>query len=169
MEWLLLIKIVFLLFMFVCSVLAAIVPFKLGTFKHSQSILGIANSFAGGIFMSIAFIHLLPEVSEKYHDWVHGGGERGVRHDDEGALFPLPFVLLFSGYALILFIDKVLFDSHGYFHEHGEGHSHSEHQGHNHHTAPEKRPLNEIKEQHSSSSDDEMEVDPAFANVALKA
>jgi hypothetical protein len=75
--------------------------------------------------MSIAFIHLLPEISNDYHDWVHGHEEE-LRHGDEEAIFPLPFVLLFAGYSLILFIDKVAFDSHGYFHDdHGHGHAHA--------------------------------------------
>ena len=66
--------------------------------------------------MSIAFIHLLPEVSENYKDWVHPPTNK-LWHEDEEVI-PLPFILLFAGYSLILFIDKVLFDSHGYFHEH---------------------------------------------------
>lgn len=89
--------------------------------------------------MSIAFIHLLPEVSESYHDWVHDHEHEGQPgHGDEEDIIPLPFMLLFTGYALILFIDKVLFDSHGYFHDHSHGdHKHEEgheHGDHSHHS-----------------------------------
>jgi len=101
-------------------------------------VLGICNCFAGGIFISIAFIHLLPEVASNYHEWVHGHEEPTFRHgDDEDEVFPLPYVLLFAGYALILFIDKVLFDSHGYFHDHG-AHQHDHHDHSHEHKHEEK-------------------------------
>ena len=34
--------------------------------------------------------------------------------------FPMPYLLAFMGYALILLIDKVLFDPHKYLHGHVE-------------------------------------------------
>lgn len=41
--------------------------------------------------------------------------------------FPLPFMLAFIGYTIILLLDKVLFDAHAAFdlHGHGGGHGHS--------------------------------------------
>ena len=66
------VKVGFIVWMLVIAGISAYVPFKIGTFKNSRAILGVANSFAGGVFMSIAFIHLLPEVSESYKDWVLG-------------------------------------------------------------------------------------------------
>ena len=42
-------------------------------------------------------------------------------HDREKEAFPLPFLLVFIGYALILTIDKVAFDSHS-LHHHDHGH-----------------------------------------------
>ena len=40
-------------------------------------------------------------------------------HDEFAMGFPLPFFLVFLGYALILFIDKVAFDTHS-MHSHGD-------------------------------------------------
>jgi len=44
-------------------------------------------------------------------------------HDDFKMGFPLPFFIVFCGYALILTIDKVVFDSNP-FHDHSHGHGH---------------------------------------------
>jgi len=38
---------------------------------------------------------------------------------EEREPFPLPFVLVFTGYSFILLIDRVMFDSHALF-EHGD-------------------------------------------------
>ena len=78
--------------------------------------------------MSISIIHILPEVAEDFTEWIEerhtdesmatliGNTARAVLyqlgHDDEDAPFPLPYVLLFSGYTLILLIDKVIFNTH---------------------------------------------------------
>jgi len=144
------VKIGFIAVSLILAILSAYIPFKIGTFKNSRAILGVANCFAGGIFMSIAFIHLLPEVSENYKDWVNEG------KPEEEEVIPLPFILLFSGYTLILFIDKVMFDSHGYFHEHehGEGHDHGEGHKHGH--------------SHVSEGSDEPAVSKSFVEVAKK-
>ena len=78
------------------------------TCRTSPKILGIANSFAAGVFLAIALVHVLPEEIEGWADWC--GTEE---------VFPLPEVLCFVGYTLILVLDKVAFDSHAYFDAHG--------------------------------------------------
>jgi zinc transporter 1/2/3 len=69
---------------------------------------GVANSFAGGIFLAIALIHLLPEGTEAMNEGC--GGDCG---------YPFSFLIGLMGYILILMIEKVVFDAHG-----GPGHSH---------------------------------------------
>lgn len=104
--------------------------------KESKRFLSVANTFSAGIFIAIAFVHVIPEVSRTYyltlikqHDLYEAAtGE----HDDhrrleetaaekiqeeiteimEGA-FPLPFVLVLLGYMFILWIDKVLIEHSG--------------------------------------------------------
>lgn len=79
--------------------------------------LGIANAFAGGIFIAIAFTHIFPEVAA---DWIeynddhhhHDDEEGPLGHGDDESPWPLPFILIFLGYTFILIIDKVLFDTH---------------------------------------------------------
>ena len=55
-------------------------------------------------FMAIALIHVLPEEIEAWNEIA--GSEK---------VFPLPELLAFMGYTLILVLDKVLFDTHALF------------------------------------------------------
>ena len=92
--------------------------------RDSPKILGIANAFAAGVFMGIAFLHILPEEIEIWNEiWIANG-------KDDHHVLPLPTILLIAGYTLILIIDKVLFDTHSMFQHddnHGaEDHRHSE-------------------------------------------
>jgi len=74
--------------------------------------LSIANAFSGGVFLSLAFGHLIPEC-------VHGF---------EGMNEALPYMIVLSGYLLIFFVEKVAFDAHGLMHNIGpadqDHHSH---------------------------------------------
>ena len=71
--------------------------------RESPKILGVANSFASGVFIAIALVHILPEEAELWEEI------------NPGSVFPLPYFLMFVGYTLILIIDKVLFDTHALF------------------------------------------------------
>jgi len=106
--------------------------------RGSAVALGLMNSFAGGVFLAMAFVHILPEAAETYnasmakssaeHDdhrrrlAESGTEEKEEEHHDEA--FPLPYVLFFLGYAVILLVDRV-FSAHF-------GDSHGHHHGHNH-------------------------------------
>lgn len=86
--------------------------------RESPKILGIANSFAGGVFLAIAFMHITPEMIEDWNSMpLNQGNEK---------IFPLPELLIFTGYTIILIIDKVLFDTHALFahDDHEGGHAH---------------------------------------------
>ena len=64
----------------------------------------------GGIFISISFIHILPEVSRDFFE----------KWSEKLYNFPLPFFTMFWGYAFILIVDKLIFTSHDH-----HGHSHT--------------------------------------------
>lgn len=64
--------------------------------------------------MAIALIHILPEEIEGW----------GEYNDDAEGLFPLPEVLMFAGYTIILILDKVLFDTHSLFDHDDDEHGH---------------------------------------------
>jgi zinc transporter 1/2/3 len=83
-------------------------------FTTSFKLIGIANSFSGGIFLCVALLHLLPESAEIFEEYF----EHTSVEDDEGNAitvhkhFPISFLLAFTGYTIILIIEKVIFDSH---------------------------------------------------------
>ena len=97
------VKIGFIVVVFLEAFLSGIFPTYSKGCRESPKILGIANSFASGVFIAIALVHILPEEGEIW-------GE--VNPDSP---FPLPYFLVFLGYTLILIIDKVLFDTHALF------------------------------------------------------
>ena len=54
-------KLVFIIMVFAEALFGGLVPVKLKTFSKSPKILGVANSFSGGIFLAIALLHIMPE------------------------------------------------------------------------------------------------------------
>lgn len=127
---LVIIKLVFIVFIAVVAFVAGILPNKIQWCKKSTDFLGIANAFSGGVFLAIAFLHIMPEATAAFAEFMeeheHDHWHRLRHGDDEDEFFPLPFALAFAGYAFILLIDKVIFDTHslmdgGHGHHHGHG------------------------------------------------
>lgn len=119
-------KIVFIILSFLEAMIAGLIPTWSSSCRESPKILGIANSFAGGVFMAIAFMHITPEMIEAWNDLDINSTEQpdGTRVPNE-KIFPLPELLIFCGYTFILIIDKVLFDTHALFdHDHEDGEHH---------------------------------------------
>jgi zinc transporter ZupT len=87
--------------------------------------IGIANAFSGGIFLSISLLHLLSESSEIFSEHMHTP-ENEMEESEEGhhEHFPFSYFLAFCGYTLILWIEKVIFEQHSHK-EHGNDHKHS--------------------------------------------
>ena len=122
-------KVGFIVVIFMIALGGGLIPLKCKSFQESPTIIGVANAFSGGVFLAIALVHVLPDVTGSYQEYMeehyppspenHGGGE-------EPSYFPLPYVLMFVGYGLILMIDKVMFDSHGILkHDHKSSHAHA--------------------------------------------
>jgi zinc transporter ZupT len=124
---LILLQVAFIVFIALLAFGAGILPGVVPWCKKSTEFLGIANAFSGGVFLAIAFMHIMPEVASGYAEYMeHDEHEESwLRHgDDEDDYFPLPFALAFGGYAFILLIDKVIFDTHSLVGEHHGGHTH---------------------------------------------
>ena len=102
MELVTILKIVFIVLAFLEAFIAGLCPIYIKSCKESPKFLSIASAFTGGVFLAIALLHILPESVEDYL-----GLKEGV--DDP---FPLPNFLFFVGYTLILFVDRIMFDSH---------------------------------------------------------
>ena len=43
-------------------------PFWFTRCRTNPTVLGVANAFAGGIFVAIAFLHIMPEAKEQYEN-----------------------------------------------------------------------------------------------------
>ena len=129
-------------FIFVCfaiSMGAGLLPMKIKGFNSNPRYMGIANSFSGGVFLAIAFCHIMPEAVDIYYhekllkllkkqqnkdnpdefDLDGSGMNKFVTEeevedliDEYQSSFPLPYLLVVLGYAFILFIDRVVVDSH---------------------------------------------------------
>jgi len=133
-------KWIFIFVIFFITIGAGLAPMKIKNISQNAKWLGIANCFSGGVFLAIAFVHILPETANMYYsaklkeilsnyqDEGHGGGlgpttayrkfmtsdEADMIIEEYSAQFPLPFVLVVAGYAFILLIDKVVIDSHSH-------------------------------------------------------
>ena len=54
-------KLGFVIIAFLEAFLAGLIPVKFKSFSESPKILGIANTFSGGLFLAIAIVHIMPE------------------------------------------------------------------------------------------------------------
>jgi zinc transporter 1/2/3 len=99
-------KVIFQIFLTVINVACWLIPLRAKKMTENKLALGIANAFSGGVFLSLAFGHLIPEC-------IHGF---------EGMNEALPFMIVLGGYLLIFFVEKVAFDAHGIMHECGADH-----------------------------------------------
>jgi hypothetical protein len=91
---------------------------------NKTKLIGHSNALSGGIFLGIAFFHLLPEAAESFKSYFI------MINRPELAEYPLHFLFAFIAYSLILFIEKIAFDSHSLIdhdhHQDKESHIHSE-------------------------------------------
>ena len=73
-------------------------PLSSPTASQNDFLLGVSNSFSGGVFFMLAFGHLLPEALE---------GFSAIGRSHEAAL-----LCVLAGYFAMFIFDKVLFDPH---------------------------------------------------------
>jgi zinc transporter ZupT len=77
-------------------------PLRQKNFHQNANLLGLANAFAGGIFMMLAFGHMLPESVEIL--------------ESIGADKNLAFQFTLVGYMFVFFVEKIAFDAHAIMH-----------------------------------------------------
>ena len=94
-------KLIFQFFLTTLNILCWLIPLRSKSFSENKVVLSFANAFSGGVFLSLAFGHLIPEC-------VHGF---------KGYNEALPYMVVLGGYLLIFFVEKVAFDAHGILHE----------------------------------------------------
>ena len=103
-------KIIMLVCMFLC-VGFGVLPKVWGTCRNNDLLLSLLNCFSAGIFLAMSLIHILPESAEIYMLWTAA--------EEIEKPFPLPYVMFFIGYLLILFVDRVAAKAFGTGHSHG--------------------------------------------------
>jgi zinc transporter 1/2/3 len=118
-------KIIFQAILTTINVVCWLVPLKSKKISENKFGLSMANAFSGGVFLSLAFGHLIPEC---VHGFQNSGVGGGIEMNDA-----LPYMIVLGGYLLIFFVEKVAFDAHEIMHEMeggGGGHHLHHHDGH---------------------------------------
>ena len=108
-------SLVFLLGMAVCF---GFMPYFISSCRKSNKFLSLSNAFSAGIFLGMGLFHILPESSKML---------------EEATELPLAYICCFLSYALILFVEKVAFNSHSIVHAthfHEEEHPHCDNVNH---------------------------------------
>lgn len=146
-------KIILQLMLTTFNILCWAIPLHNNKISGNQSIMGLANAFSGGIFLMLSFGHMIPHSLEIFESI-------GVTRDRT-------FQFTVVGYLLVLFLEKILFNSHSLLHSvmdhnhshgHGHGHGHSKeiatnHNSHNHnHEQTNLDDCNICEEEHTSKS-----------------
>jgi len=112
-------KIIFQAMLTTINVVCWLVPLRSKKISENKLGLSLANAFSGGVFLSLAFGHLIPECVHGFH--ATGGSELNEA---------LPYMIVLGGYLLIFFVEKVAFDAHEIMHDMQEGgHSHKHNDG----------------------------------------
>jgi solute carrier family 39 (zinc transporter), member 1/2/3 len=89
-------KIVFQVFLTLLNIVCWMIP--LYSTSISTAMLSYMNAFSGGVFLTLAFCHLIPECA---HDFAAGNG------GDHPSIIPYAGVLF--GYLLIFYVEKIAF------------------------------------------------------------
>ena len=99
-------KVIMQAFLTAINVICWLGPLQSKKIADNQLALSLANAFSGGVFLSLAFFHLIPEC-------VHGFDSTWPE--------TAPFAMVLAGYLIIFFVEKVAFDAHDILHEMQQG------------------------------------------------
>lgn len=117
------IKLIAMIVMFALIMITGNIPLRSQSFKSNPKVLALSSAFAGGLFLAVGILHLLPEANEHFEDYYKANeatdGEDASDDDEEH--FPWSFFITVCSFALILFIEKIATD---HTHSHDD-HSHS--------------------------------------------
>lgn len=84
---------------FAASVFSILIPLVSKRFKNNNHWNSLANAFAGGVFLAIGMLHLLPEAAEAFSDAT-------------GSSYPYGSLLALVSFTFVMYIEKVAFDAH---------------------------------------------------------
>lgn len=111
-AWIL--KVLAMIIMFTMIMVTGNIPLRSQSFKSNPKVLALSSAFAGGLFLSVGLLHLLPEANENFVNSYDDPEGETVDH------FPWCFFITVCSFALILFIEKIATN---HSHSHNEGNS----------------------------------------------
>ena len=115
-------KIFYLIIIWAISFIFGLLPLCFNNCRKDLRLLNYANAFSAGIFLGIGFFHILPEATENFENYFLNEGK-----DSFIKGWPIVYLLAFLSYSLILYLEKVAFNSHALIaHTHGEEHNSDE-------------------------------------------
>jgi len=123
-------KLFSMLIMFFMIMITGSLPLRWERFRKSSKLISLASAFSGGLFLAVGILHLLPEANEKFEDYYK------TQPPIKGDRFPWSNFICVACFALILFIEKVLFAS--FTGEHDHNHAHGDDEVHAHIVVPPK-------------------------------
>ena len=96
------VKIIALIAIAAIAVAGGAIPLFSSKLKNSERFFSLGNAFAGGLFLGVGFIHLLPEGIEQLAPYTH---------------FPLGVMAATIGFTVLLLLDRILFPSEQFVHQ----------------------------------------------------
>lgn len=75
---LLYVKLGFIFVIFIESVLFGVIPQRWKRCRSNEHFLSIANCFSGGVFLTIAFVHIIPESTKLYYQIKYSDSDSSV-------------------------------------------------------------------------------------------
>jgi len=92
-------KVIFQALLTTMNVFCWLIPLRSKKISENKLALSLANAFSAGVFLSLAFGHLIPECVEGFAEVA-----------SENLSHTTPYMLVLVGYLLIFFVEKVAFD-----------------------------------------------------------
>ncbi len=88
------VKVISFVAILIVAIVGGVIPLLSSKVTNSERFISLGNAFAGGLFLGVGFIHLLPEGIEAFTGYTN---------------FPWGTLIATTGFAVFLLIDRVLF------------------------------------------------------------
>lgn len=92
----------------IMTFLASYSPVWIKKFRTNKTLIALANTFSGGVFLSVGLIHIIPDALDKWEDATKKKGDDKDKDDDGGESFPYVTLLVLISFSFILLVDRVL-------------------------------------------------------------
>lgn len=98
------------------------IPLKSQSFTQNPRLASIAWGFAGGLFLAIGVIHILPEANDIFSTYFQQSDQPGGSETTHEQHLPWAFITTVLSFTLILFLEKIMQPTqHSHAHPQGRG------------------------------------------------